>query len=217
MLPKISCHCALLVTTSLVLNPQNDNVPLDVEFKVFRRRLEMKARIESSFLSLSASLVKFETLKTKNDELWNSVVQHQVPHSWCLSNAAHWQSQLSFMCINSPLRLMLPQAEFWTEMSAACPSLARLGAVTQLVDKCVVQAIANFDEQLALCGNSVQVHRRYAQFLLELANDPVRADKLLERADELETLAAKDRDNSTMVSANFLQTVRPQDSMVAFS
>ena len=53
-------------------------------------------------------------------------------------------------------------------MASALPSLAKLGAITQLVDDTTTACINNFEEQLKLCSNSVQVHRRYAQFLLEV-------------------------------------------------
>ena len=60
------------------------------------------------------------------------------------------------------------QSEFWSEMASQHPSLSKLSELSTNLDALITKVQNNFEGQLALCSNSVQVHRRYAQFLMEV-------------------------------------------------
>lgn len=66
------------------------------------------------------------------------------------------------------------------------PSVARLNKIGMAVEESVSKCEACFQKQLSLSPNSVQTLRRYAQFLLEIANNPSKAYQIVQQADEVE-------------------------------
>lgn len=66
------------------------------------------------------------------------------------------------------------------------PSVARLNKIGMAVEDSVSKCEACFQKQLSLSPNSVQTLRRYAQFLLEISNNPSKAFQVVQQADEVE-------------------------------
>lgn len=94
-------------------------------------------------------------------------------------------------------RYCLVQNEFWVEMLKPEPSLSRLNEIGDAVKTYTALCETCFQKQLSLSPNSVQTLRRYAQFLLEVSNNPGKSMKLSQQAEDLEDLASKEHSDVT--------------------
>jgi len=75
---------------------------------------------------------------------------------------------------------------FWTELSNKHPDLQRVQNVGTTINIAIADTQDTFKELLELAPQSASVMRAYADFLLELANDPSRAVELLSDAEQIE-------------------------------
>lgn len=75
---------------------------------------------------------------------------------------------------------------FWGELCDRSPDLARVAAAGVAINASFAETRALFDALLELSPNSASVMREYADWLLEQANDPQRADELLTDAEQIE-------------------------------
>jgi len=80
---------------------------------------------------------------------------------------------------------------FWTELSNKHPDLLRVQQVGTTINQMIADTRETFKELLNLAPQSSSVMRSYADFLLELANDPSRATELLDDAEQLEDERSK--------------------------
>ena len=92
-------------------------------------------------------------------------------------------------------------------MSKPQPSLARLNGISIALEGLSSACEACFKKQLVLCPTSVQTLRRYSQFMSDVVNNPVMAQKLSDQADDVEDALAKDASDSSM-AVTFFQKVR---------
>lgn len=77
-------------------------------------------------------------------------------------------------------------ASFWACLGDKMPDLARLSDLGVQINGMLHETDATFKELLALAPQSAAVMRQYADFLLELANDPRKAVELLTDAEQIE-------------------------------
>lgn len=75
---------------------------------------------------------------------------------------------------------------FWSELASKHPDLQRVQAIGTAINKGIAEAQESFRELLILAPQSASVIRQYADFLLELANDPTRGMELLADAEQME-------------------------------
>lgn len=58
-------------------------------------------------------------------------------------------------------------------MASHLPAVGKLTDLGTRLDALITEIQSKFEDQIALCPNSVQVHRRYAQFLIEVRGHDV--------------------------------------------
>lgn len=75
---------------------------------------------------------------------------------------------------------------FWTELCAKHPDLAKLQSLGMTINDKLKESDRCFMELLELAPQNASVIRSYAEFLLELSNDPRKAQELLEDAEASE-------------------------------
>lgn len=89
------------------------------------------------------------------------------------------------------------QLTFWNELLLANPDLNRLQELASKIGSSISIAQESFVKLLKLNSNSTQVLRMYASFMLDVQNQPERAQVMSRRADELEeTQSRMHHDNS---------------------
>jgi hypothetical protein len=76
--------------------------------------------------------------------------------------------------------------EFWQELCQKSPSLTHLDTVGVEYERCVQGAERGFNTVLQLDPRSVGNLRGYAQFLIEVTNNPEKAEEFLTLADDIE-------------------------------
>ena len=67
------------------------------------------------------------------------------------------------------LEVVTCQVEFWAELCAPKPSVRRLTDIGTRLETLTRRTESNFEKQLELYPNSVQIMRRFAKFLLEVS------------------------------------------------
>lgn len=80
---------------------------------------------------------------------------------------------------------------FWSNLSEKSPDLAKLSVVGVQINKALASTNDIFKELLELAPQSASVMRQYAEYLLELANDPRKAQELLSDAEQIEEEQSK--------------------------
>jgi len=76
--------------------------------------------------------------------------------------------------------------QFWSALAEKSPSLVRLSRVGDDINTTLASCGTTFRRMLEMAPQSTTVLRSYADYLLELANDPRRAMELLAAADQIE-------------------------------
>ncbi|KAA0165235.1 hypothetical protein FNF28_03516 [Cafeteria roenbergensis] len=93
------------------------------------------------------------------------------------------------------------QVEFWAELLHKQPDIGKLNAIAGEITDSTARADAAFTQLLAINPRSIQTLRSYAQFLLEVTNNPSKANRLLEEAESIEDEVSKahaERGNSVV-------------------
>lgn len=86
----------------------------------------------------------------------------------------------------SELRARRHQVEFWAELLNKHPDIGVLNRVGAEIAESVAKSETSFMQLLRINSRSVMVLRSYARFLLEVNNNPGKANKLLEEAETIE-------------------------------
>ena len=84
------------------------------------------------------------------------------------------------------LRARSKLVEFWAELSLLRPDLGKLANISREIADSVSKAELAYVQLLRINPRSVTVLRGFAQFLLEVTNNPSRAERLVEEADSIE-------------------------------
>lgn len=80
---------------------------------------------------------------------------------------------------------------FWSELSNKHPDLQKMKGLGLAINSSLYSANQTFKELLELAPQNATIMRSYADFLLELSNDPRKAQELLTDAEQIEDDASK--------------------------
>ncbi len=94
--------------------------------------------------------------------------------------------QLTNICASLAITSRQHILAFWTELNETRPSHARVERQGMLISTVLKSADMGYQCLMELASNNAAVMREYGGFLLEVANEPVRAAELLSDADMLE-------------------------------
>lgn len=83
------------------------------------------------------------------------------------------------------------------------PSLARLNKFGSEIETTIRECDDCFQKQLAVSSTSIQTLRRYAQFLQDICNNPMKALRVTSQADDLEDASARDHKEASIAVTLF--------------
>jgi PAS domain S-box-containing protein len=98
---------------------------------------------------------------------------------------------------------------FWSALAESSPDLGKLAATGAAISAQLAASEACFKELIELAPSSSSVLRKWAEFLLELGNDPVRAREMLADAELIEDEATRSRGlerNADLLFAGLLKS-----------
>lgn len=84
--------------------------------------------------------------------------------------------------------------EFWCGLAEKVPDLSRMQVIGSRINVAIRDATWTFEQLMSIASNNAAVMRAYADFLLEIANNPGRAQELLSDAEQVEEEASRARD-----------------------
>jgi hypothetical protein len=84
------------------------------------------------------------------------------------------------------------QVEFWNELLHSVPSLKKLDSIGREMEYCIKKADESFSNILKISPNSLTTLRQYAQFLMDVSNHKLKADRLVQQADDVEDALSKE-------------------------
>lgn len=116
---------------------------------------------------------------------------------------------------DSMLKARREQSAFWEELSAIKPSLVKLDLIGKSFEEARNDANQSFAELLKLNPSSVTTMRKYAVFLDEVANDPVKALKMVTQASDIDDALSKehaDISSSVVMFAKVRSWVRASET-----
>jgi hypothetical protein len=82
--------------------------------------------------------------------------------------------------------------EFWNELLHSVPSLKKLDSIGREMEHCIKKADESFTNILKISPNSLTTLRQYAQFLMDVSNHKLKADRLVQQADDVEDALSKE-------------------------
>lgn len=85
------------------------------------------------------------------------------------------------------------QMEFWQQLAAKAPAISQLHKTGLGLAEAVARGDAAYRAMVRIAPRSVQVLRTYAEFLLDITNNPIRAEKYLAHANAIDDEAAGDK------------------------
>lgn len=95
------------------------------------------------------------------------------------------------------------QLQFWEELLKATTDTNRMSDIASLLNSNMVQAQDCYRRLMRMNGNSAQVLRTYASFLIDIANEGMEGNKLLAKAEDLEEQSTKAHERGESGNALF--------------